>query len=164
MMKIGVVSDTHSKDVPPQLIKDFQKVDLIVHAGDFCSLEDYQFFQKIQEVKAVYGNVDEQRLCRKLPRRQVFEVEGVKIGVYHGEGSPHVVINFVKEEFKKDKVDVVIFGHSHYPFNEKIGKVLYFNPGSPNDIVRSPYCSYGILEIKSKNNIVAKIVKVDYCG
>jgi putative phosphoesterase len=56
-------------------------------------------------------------------------------------------------------VDVVIFGHSHWPVNETINNVLYFNPGSPNDVVRAPYCSYGIINIDA-GKISAKIVKV----
>ena len=56
-------------------------------------------------------------------------------------------------------MDCVIFGHSHQPFNETIDHVLYFNPGSPNDIISAPYCSYGILEVTDKK-IVAKLIKV----
>ncbi len=158
-MIIGVVSDTHSLNIPSQLVKDFQKVALIVHAGDFCSVEDYKFFKKIKEVKAVYGNMDEPVLCRKLPRRELFQFGGLSIGIFHGKGTQGSVLDLVAAEFEKDKVDVVIFGHSHQPFNEKINNVLYFNPGSPNDIVRAAYPSYGILEIKD-GNVVGKIVRV----
>ena len=158
-MKIGVISDTHSHLIPRQLLDDFKKVDLIVHAGDFCSAEDLKFFQKIKNVHAVFGNMDGLELRQVLPERDIFEVEGMKIGLYHGRGSPDKVLGRVKAEFKKDKVDVVIFGHSHQPLNEVIGNVLYFNPGSPIDVVRSPYCSYGILEIKN-SKASGKIVKV----
>jgi len=160
MMTIGVVSDTHSLDIPTQLVEDFQKVDLIVHAGDFCLVEDYDFFKKIKKIKAVYGNVDEPDLCRMLPRRELFQLGGVLIGIFHGNGAHGPVLDFVASEFQKDKVDVIIFGHSHQPFNEEINNVLYFNPGSPNDIVRAPYCSYGILEINN-GNVVGKIIKVN---
>ncbi len=158
-MKIGVVSDTHSQEIPQQLIKDFADVDLIVHAGDFCSKNVYDSFTKMKTLKAVYGNMDEADLCRKLPQKNIFECGGLRIGVYHGEGPAKRVIDFVREEFKDDKVDVVIFGHSHHPLNEIIDNVLYFNPGSPNDKVHAPYCSYGMLEIKDgKAN--GKIIKV----
>jgi len=159
-MKMGVVSDTHSLEVPAHVIKDFQSVDLIIHVGDFSTVEDYKFFTGIQRVKAVYGNMDEAELRRKIPRRDVFEFGGLKFGLYHGEGSPEAVLNFVINEFKNDKVDVVIFGHSHRPFNEMINGVLYFNPGSLTDVVRPPFRSYGILEVKDKQ-VTAKIIKVD---
>ena len=43
-MKIGVVSDTHSHKIPDQLMKDFKGVDLIIHAGDFCSLKNIDLY------------------------------------------------------------------------------------------------------------------------
>ena len=159
-MKIGVVSDTHSHIVPQQILDDFKNVDLIVHAGDFCSTADLKIFSKIKEVRAVFGNMDGLEIRRILPERDIFEADGLKIGLYHGHGSSEKILDFVKTEFKRDKVDIVIFGHSHQPFNEEINNVLYFNPGSPSDIVRAPYCSYGILEI-SDGKASGKIIKVD---
>ncbi|HQP10820.1 MAG TPA: metallophosphoesterase family protein [Candidatus Omnitrophota bacterium] len=161
-MKIGVISDTHSRSIPKQVLDDFKKVDLIVHAGDFCSPEDLKIFKKMADVRAVFGNMDGLELRQILPERDIFEVEGLKIGVYHGHGPAEKVPDLVRAEFKADKVDIVIFGHSHQPFNKKINNVLYFNPGSPSDTVRSPYCSYGILEI-IKGKVSGKIVKVDGC-
>ena len=55
---------------------------------------------------------------------------------------------------------MVIFGHSHLPFQQEIKGVLYFNPGSITDKVRPPFCSYGVLEIK-KSTITAHIVKIE---
>jgi hypothetical protein len=65
----------------------------------------------------------------------------------------------VKREFANKKVDVVVFGHSHHPMNEKIDDVLYFNPGSATDTVFAPYRSYGILEMT--NTITGRIIKLD---
>jgi predicted phosphodiesterase len=42
--------------------------------------------------------------------------------------------------------------------NEKIGKILFFNPGSATDKVFAPYNSYGIIEVNDK--IDAKIIKI----
>lgn len=64
----------------------------------------------------------------------------------------------VAAKFKSDNVDVIVFGHSHLPLNEKRSGVLYFNPGSPTDDIFSPYNSYGIIEVSY--NISAKIIKV----
>lgn len=158
-MRIGVVADTHSRKIPKQLLDDFKKVDLIIHAGDFCSEEDLKVFTQLKEVKAVYGNMDEWTLRRLLPRRQIFSIGQFAIGVFHGEGPPQGLLEVVKNEFKKDKIDAVIFGHSHQPFNQTMGHVLYFNPGSPNDTIFAPYCSYGILEEES-GKLVGKIIKV----
>lgn len=148
-MKIGVVADTHSQPVPKQLLKDFQNVDLIVHAGDFCTQDDLKVFQKIGEVKAVYGNMDDRGIRGELPEQLIFPFKGFQIGVYHGVGPQKRVPEFVQEKFKGEKVDAVIFGHSHNPFNEVIEGVLYFNPGSPTDSISAPYLSYGIIEVKA---------------
>src|SRR3972149_4017312 len=142
-MKIGVVSDTHSRVIAKQLLNDFKSVDLIVHAGDFCSEKDLRIFTQIKEVKAVYGNMDEPSLVSKLTRRLIFQWGGFFFGLCHGQGAANHALANIQSEFKKDKLDVVIFGHSHCPFNQEINGILYFNPGSPNDFVCSPYCSYG---------------------
>jgi len=159
-MKIGIVSDTHSHKIPQQLLDDFKDVDLIVHAGDFCSTEDLKAFKRIKEVRAVYGNMDGLELRQILPERDIFQVGGLTVGVYHGHGAPERVLDFARAEFKKDKVDIVIFGHSHQPVNEVIDHILYFNPGSPNDVVRAPYCSYGILEIED-GKVSGKIIRIE---
>lgn len=158
-MKIVVISDTHSLPIPGQLIKEIKTADLLIHTGDFCSLTDFQSFKKLKEIKAVFGNMDDAKLRAVLPEKEIFFVEGIKIGLYHGSGSPKMVLDSVKAKFKLDKVDVVIFGHSHMALKEEIKGVLYFNPGSPNDM-SAAYCSYGLLEISEKK-LSAKIVKVE---
>ena len=157
-MKIGVVSDTHSYPLPAQMMEDFKSVDFIIHAGDFCSLDVLQSLQKIKEVKAVYGNMDGGEMRRILPRRQIISCGRFTICVYHGQGHPQMLLSKVQAEFKNDKVDVVIYGHSHKVMNEVIDGILYFNPGSPNDMVFAPYCSYGILDVDDK--ITGRIVEV----
>jgi putative phosphoesterase len=158
-MKIGVVADTHSKPLPKQMLADFKSVDLIIHAGDFCDIADYQALAKIKEVEGVYGNMDNSEIRKIFPRRQILKFGSFSVGLFHGEGPPKTILEKVKEEFQKDKVDIVIFGHSHQPLNEKDGEVLYFNPGSPNDTIFAPYCSYGIIDINEKN-FSAKHIKV----
>ncbi len=158
-MKIGVLSDTHSNPVPPQVLEAFKKVDSIIHAGDFCDVSVLKMLQGIKDVKAVFGNMDPAPIRKLFPAKEIIACGKFKIGIYHGEGPAAKILERVKEEFKKDKVDAVVFGHSHQPFNEKIGNVLYFNPGSPNDTIGAPYCSYGILMVTEKG-IEGKIIKL----
>ena len=158
-MRVGVVSDTHSKKLPQQVLEDFLDADLIIHAGDFCGPADLQQLKKITRVEAVCGNMDTPDLCRQLPQRKIITCGSYPVGLFHGGGAPATLLARVKEEFAKDKVAVVIFGHSHHPMNEKIGDVLYFNPGSPTDTVFAPYRSYGILEFND-DGIKGTIIKV----
>lgn len=158
-MILGVLSDTHSLNLPTALLEGLKGVDLIIHAGDLCDGDVVKMLKTIAPLKVVQGNMDEPLLKKKLPLKELFEVEGVTIGIYHGHGQSRVALDNVKEQFKNDKVDLVIFGHSHQPFNEKIGSIIYFNPGSPNDAVRAPYFSYGRIEI-SKGVIKPAIIKI----
>lgn len=158
-MRIGVVSDTHSREIPRQLLDDFRNTDLIIHVGDICRAQDLEVFKTLGRVEAVLGNMDGDDLRRLLPRRKIIHLEGVAIGLTHGHGARQGLLDTVRDEFKKDKVDAVVFGHSHQPHNAVIDGVLFFNPGSPNDWVCAPYRSYGILEITS-GNISGKIVKI----
>ena len=157
-MNIGVISDTHSNLIPPKVLEVFKKVDYIIHAGDFCDVSVVKTLQKIKDVKAVFGNMDPAPVRKLFSAKQLIACGKFTIGLYHGEGPRVKIIERVTQEFKKDKVDVVVFGHSHEAFNEKIGEVLYFNPGSPNDIV-APSCSYGILSVTDEG-IVGEIIKL----
>jgi putative phosphoesterase len=140
-MKIGVLSDTHmhlAKEIPVEVIKAFSDVDLIVHAGDFVGSEVLEGLKRLCEVKAVRGNVDSTILRNLLPDKEIFTVQGKTIGVTHGWGGPDGIERRVKELL--GEVDIVIFGHSHRSKVERVGNVLFFNPGPG-------WQSYGILTI-----------------
>lgn len=158
-MTLGVLSDTHSLDLPPQLLQGLKGVDLIIHAGDICDVSILKTLKSIAPLKAVQGNMDDAALKKKLPLKILFEAEGVKVGIYHGHGNGRNALSNVQGQFKDDAVDLAIFGHSHQPFSGKIGKTLYFNPGSPNDVVRAPYFSYGKIEL-THGRIKPAIIKI----
>ncbi len=160
-MRILVISDTHSLELPEKVRKEFSQVDLVIHAGDICSLEYFNDLPKGVEIKAVTGNMDDPEMSEKLEKKLFFDLEEVKVGLFHGRGPSRRVKDFVVEEFALDKEDVIIFGHSHTPFNEVCEGVLYFNPGSATDNIFAPYRSYGILEIEGAK-VKGKIVKLDY--
>ena len=159
VFRIGVLSDTHDRELPEAMLNDFKKVDMIIHVGDFCELSVYKALQKIKPVHAVSGNMDSQELCAQLSRKEIITCGKFHIGLFHGEGAPQGILERVQNRFKGVKVDAVIFGHSHVPFNENIDGVLYFNPGSPTDDIYAPYLSYGIMEL-SGEDIAGRIVKV----
>ncbi|MBF0532459.1 MAG: metallophosphoesterase family protein [Candidatus Omnitrophica bacterium] len=158
MMRLGILSDTHNQPIPSEVLEELRHVDLIIHAGDICDEATLSRLQSLAKVCAVCGNMDDGRLRQKLSETQVIQVENMTVGVFHGVGPASRVVEFVREKFAGQKVDAVIFGHSHQPFQEKIDGILYFNPGSPNDHVCAPYCSYGIMEIHD-GKIEARIVK-----
>lgn len=161
-MKIGVISDTHipkaALDLPSAIYKEFVNVDLILHAGDFVEISVLNKLKKLAPVKAVCGNMDMEEIRNILPKKDVIKVKGFKIGIVHGSGPPNGLIKWAKNEFTNG-INVIIFGHSHIPCNERIGKTLFFNPGSPTDTVFAPYNSYGIIETAG-DEIKGKIVRI----
>jgi len=103
--------------------------------------------------------MDSSRVRNILSKIEIIKIENIKIILTHGWGDPKRLIPLLKEEFKKDKANAIIFGHSHHSINELRDNILFFNPGSPTDKIFSPYNSYGILEV-SDNNIQGKIIKL----
>ena len=62
MKKILAISDTHLQEgagVPKPLIDLSGEADLVLHAGDFVSLEAYEAFRDLAPFEAVSGNSDD---------------------------------------------------------------------------------------------------------
>ncbi len=161
-MRIGVISDTHIPDkcehIPAAVLEAFKHVDMIIHAGDILSLKAIDELKSVcARIVAVAGNMDGADVVKKYPAKQVLDASGVKIGLMHGSGAPVNLVDLLKNTFKKDNCDIIIFGHSHNPMNEKIGGILFFNPGSATDSL-SGCASYGIIEINGGIN--ASIIKI----
>lgn len=161
-MKIGVISDTHIPDrfehIPEVVLEAFEQVDMVMHAGDLVSLAALDELKSVcQRVEAVSGNMDSQAVMRKFPPKQLFNIQGFKIGLMHGSGAPVNLISMLKDAFKDDKPDVIIFGHSHQPMNKLEDGILFFNPGSATDTLLSD-ASYGIIEINQEIN--ARIIRI----
>ena len=155
-MIIGVLSDTHSFNIPASLIERLKSVDLIIHAGDM-DIHTLELLKKTAPVKAVQGNMDESALKKQLPLKEIIVCGNLKIGVTHGHiGDTREALKNAMSSFKDDKMDVVVFGHSHQALNERVGGTLYFNPGSPNDAAKP---SYGLISIEA-GRIKAQIVKI----
>lgn len=58
--------------------------------------------------------------------------------------------------FKDDKIDIIIFGHSHQPVIKTINKTLMLNPGTPTSKRKERWYSVIILEL-SKGYINAQL-------
>ena len=53
-VRFDIVSDTH-RYLSPALLRELEGADVIVHAGDVCSLADFRALEAIAPVKAVRG-------------------------------------------------------------------------------------------------------------
>lgn len=162
-VKIGVISDTHIPDkagvIPQAILDGFKGVDMIIHAGDLVDLSVLGQLKAVcANVKAVWGNMDPDEVRGRLTEKEIIAAGKYRIGLMHGYGAPNNLIELLSRAFKDDNVDVIIFGHSHAPFCQKVGGKLFFNPGSATDKVFSPYNSYGLIEING--DIDAKIIRI----
>lgn len=159
-MIIGVISDTHiavvTDSIPLEILDKLKEVDLIIHAGDLVSYSVIQQLEEIAPVEAVSGNMDGYNIRQKLSRKKIISAKNFKIGIFHGSGPKETVYKKALDNFSNDKVDCIIFGHSHYPYNKHHNGILLFNPGSATDRRFSPECSIGLLEVDNK--ITGKII------
>ncbi len=121
-MIIGVISDTHGK-LTEQALNALKGSNVVFHAGDIGSPEIIQTLEKISTVYPVRGNTDRGIWAQTLSMTQMVELGGRTFYVLHDIGDLNI-------DLKAAGVDVVIYGHSHMPKEEKHDGVLYFNPGS----------------------------------
>jgi len=129
-MKIGVLTDTHAMsfaEIPGKMKEALSKVDLIVHAGDFVSIDILNGLRNLKEVKAVHGNMDFLDVKSTLPAKEIFTVQGKRFGIIHGSGGPEGIEQRIKGMF--EDMDVIVYGHSHRRRNKIIDGILFFNPG-----------------------------------
>jgi putative phosphoesterase len=151
MKRIIVLSDTHIPLVVPKLpariVKELKKADMCLHAGDYVDMKVIRDIQRYTDFHGVHGNMDDEKLRKKLPEKLLLKVESVKIGMTHGSGAPVGIRERVAAVFEKDEVDIVIFGHSHQAYMERHDGRLYFNPGSATDIFYTRVNTFGIIEI-----------------
>jgi putative phosphoesterase len=142
-MRIAVLADTHVntlEHLPKKIIDALSTVDLIIHAGDFTDVQVLKELKRLREVKAVHGNMDSTELKTVLPVKEIVEIENKRIGITHGSGSPWGIEERVRKMFESDRIDIMVYGHSHRSQNKVINAILYFNPGKAAD-------SFGILTI-----------------
>jgi putative phosphoesterase len=145
-MRIAVLADTHINKLeylPKKIIDALSTVDLIIHAGDFTDVQLLKELTQLKEVKAVHGNMDSGELKAALPVKEIVETENKRIGVTHGSGAPWGIEERVRKMFESDRIDIIVYGHSHRPQNKVINDILFFNPGKAAD-------SFGILTIDAE--------------
>lgn len=124
-MKLGLISDTHDF-LDPRVAELFRGVDHILHAGDIGRPILLSELELIAPVTAVAGNTDDPALGYRLT--QCVQLAGRKFLIHHIV-DPRDLRDDLKSLIATERPDVVMFGHTHKPFCESIGGVLYFNPG-----------------------------------
>lgn len=132
MLKIGLISDTHSY-LDPNVFLHFEVCDEIWHVGDIGQVEVIQKLSSFKPIRAVYGNIDAQDVRELYPENMIFELEGLKILMTHIGALPPSYNPRIRELIKKNEPNLLICGHSHILRVLKDNKkksLLYLNPGA----------------------------------
>jgi putative phosphoesterase len=139
-MKIAILSDSH--DNWPNIAKAIKylnkhKIPMIIHCGDVCApstLEEMTKLFKGKEIHIAKGNVDGDiegfnSVTKKYKKLKYhgntgkIEIDGLELVFCH--------FPFVAEKMAQSKkYDFVFHGHTHKPWQEKLGKTTIYNPGS----------------------------------
>jgi putative phosphoesterase len=141
-----LTSDTHvphrSRDLPDALWSAIEAADVVLHAGDWVdvSLLD-ELEQRARRLVGVHGNNDHGVLRERLPEVARAELGGVRFAVVHETGTATGREQRCAARFPD--ADVLVFGHSHIPWDTTAGTGLrLLNPGSPTDRRRQPFATY----------------------
>ena len=123
-MKIGVISDTHGY-LDPKIPELFAGVDHILHGGDIGLPWLILELEQIAPVTAVLGN---NNVGLDFRETELAELDGRKFLLHHIV-DPRKPADAIQRRIIREGPDVVVFGHTHKPYSETIGRTLYFNPG-----------------------------------
>jgi uncharacterized protein len=145
-VQLVIMADTHvpkrARDLPGELWAAVESADVVLHAGDWVEpplLDELE--RRSQRLVAVHGNNDGSELQRRLPLVARAELGGVRFAVVHETGDAKGRERRCEEEY--DDVDVLVFGHSHIPWDTTTPSGLrLLNPGSPTDRRRQPHCTF----------------------
>jgi putative phosphoesterase len=145
-VSLVLTADTHvpqrARDLPHSLWTAIDAADVVVHAGDWVDvgLLD-RFEERSRRLVGVYGNNDHGPFRRRLPEVARAEIEGIRVAVVHETGDAKG--RELRCAARFPDTDVVVFGHSHIPWDTTAPTGLrLINPGSPTDRRRQPHGTY----------------------
>jgi putative phosphoesterase len=138
-MLIGLISDTHDNlSLVEKAVNRLneEKVELVLHAGDYTSPFTIPKFKELKcKLIGVFGNNDgdHELLKKRFSETQNCEIRGIfaeidangfKIALHHGEETElqNALVNC-------GGFDCVVSGHTHIPVNKAKGKTLVVCPG-----------------------------------
>lgn len=162
VIRIGLVSDTHCPEfmdtLPRSLIDRLRGVEAILHCGDVGGPgggATLRALERIAPVTAVRGDHD-RNLEIDLPDRRELTLDGVRIGMIHGNRS-HLIeepvtflstVSLGKVDVRRPgqrawlrrqfpRADVIVYGHTHAAFVGDLDGALIVNPGPVYQVTRT---------------------------
>ena len=124
-----------------------ESADHILHAGDVTDPALLDEMRSLAPVTVVMGNCDGMDVRDwGAPSETTLELGGVQIGMVHDSGQKAGRWARMRQMFPDARV--VVFGHSHLPWNVDTDGLLLLNPGSPTWKRQAPYNSMALLWIE----------------
>ena len=138
-MLIGLTTDTHTTspgtraqlgrlrttELPAEILKAFEKVDLILHAGDVYTLPVIDRLAEVAKVLVSEGDDDpfETVIDNRVKGEHRLTIEGVSIWLSH--------YGRWDDSLPEQLPDVMVYGHTHRSAIDRWNGTLCINPGSP---------------------------------
>jgi hypothetical protein len=126
-MKIGIISDTHTKVGRAIKAIDFlvsEDVKFIIHAGDVVRIEILEYLESLKNIGyvAVIGNndnhlIDFAKKFKLVQEPHYFELDSLKFKIMH---HPFFLV---------PDVDIVVYGHTHISEIDYKNRTLFINSG-----------------------------------
>jgi uncharacterized protein len=145
-LRLLLLADTHvpkrARDLPAEVWAAVDEADVVLHAGDWVDVALLDRLEaRARRLVGVHGNNDGGPLRERLPEVARVELAGVRLAVVHETGD--AAGREARCSAAYDDVDVLVFGHSHIPWDTTTASGLrLLNPGSPTDRRRQPACTY----------------------
>ena len=161
-MKIIIISDIHDNwanlDRFMMQVRDEKNLKTVICCGDVCApatLKKLAEGLPDKKIYLVYGNVDGDH---EMDEKFAGDTGNVEIMGEVGEltlGGKKIAFTHkpdkAKELAKTGKYNVVFYGHTHKPWEEKIGKTILLNPGELTYFFYTPtYAIYDLSKMKAK--------------
>ena len=143
--RLLLLADTHlpkrARALPEQVWRAVDAADVVFHAGDWVDatlLDDLE--ERAARLVGVFGNNDGDELRARLPEIADVVIDGIRFAMIHETGS--ATGREARCEAQFPDADVLVFGHSHIPWDTTSPRGLrLLNPGSPTDRRRQPVCT-----------------------
>ncbi|MET7283785.1 metallophosphoesterase [Kribbella sp. NPDC005582] len=145
-MRLVLMSDTHlpvrAKRLPDAVWAAVESADVVIHAGDWVSVEWLDELEaRSDRLIGCWGNNDGPELRARLPEVARVTLDGLEVAVVHETGASKGREERCEKAYPG--VDLLVFGHSHIPWDTTTpGGLRLLNPGSPTDRRRQPYCTF----------------------
>lgn len=154
-MIFGIISDTHMNGADEDLYFlnniVFKDVSTVIHLGDLVKLSVLDAFAD-KNIYAVSGNMDGYEVRKKCPFIKKIEISGIKTLLLHSHGYGSDLFNSLIKEFSD--FNLFLYGHTHKPLINKIGKYVFFNPGSFScNRVNGPKRSAGLISLDNEKAV-----------